>query len=245
MSVLYELARYLHLLAGVAALILFWVPALTRKGGPVHRRAGRYYVWAMSVVVATALPLSVVYLFRGDWEVGVFLAYLAVITFSALWSGRRVLNYKASAESFRTPFHAAVGVLNAVTALAVLTIAWTLAPAGFPRILFTAFSVIGFLAAFDTLKFFRHTPTDRRWWWYEHLGGMIGSGIAAHTAFGAFGMRRLFPEWQLGAWGLVPWIAPSIIGTIAIVWLTRHYRRKFAPPAPQPAPDAIVRRASL
>jgi hypothetical protein len=37
----------------------------------------------------------------------------------------------------------------------------------------------------------------------------------------------LFPEWQLGSLGLIPWVAPSLIGTIAIVWLTRHYRRKF------------------
>ena len=75
--------------------------------------------------------------------------------------------------------------------------------------LFTLFPIVGFAAAWSTWQFFRHPPADRRWWWYEHFGGMIASGIAAHTAFGAFGIRRLFPELQLGPWGLMPWIAPS------------------------------------
>ena len=56
---------------------------------------------------------------------------------------------------------------------------------------------------------------------------MIGSGIAAHTAFGAFGLRRLFPELETSSWAFIPWIAPSVVGTIAIVWLTRHYRQAF------------------
>jgi hypothetical protein len=224
---LYDLLRIVHLAAGALALVLFWVPALARKGGPLHRRAGRIYTWAMSVVVVTAVPLAMVFLLSDEWVVGVFLAYLGVITFSALWSGRQVLNVKSDAASFRTPVHAAVGVLNVLAAVTVLILAWMAAPAGFIRILFTAFSVLGFAAGWGTLQFFRHPPADRQWWWYEHLGGMIGSGIAAHTAFGAFGVRRLFPELQLGPWGLVPWLAPSLIGTVAIVLCTRYYRRRF------------------
>lgn len=233
---LYDVVRVTHLLAGIAALGLFWVPAFTRKGGPVHRRSGRIYLWAMGVVVATAVPLSLVFILRGDWVIGTFLGYLAVITFSALWGGRQAINHKADAAMFRTPGHAALGVANAVAAIAILMLAWTAAPAGFVRILFTLFSIIGFSAAWETLQFFRRPPADRRWWWYQHFGGMIGSGIAAHTAFGVFGVRRLFPELQFGVWGLLPWIGPSVVGTIAIVLLTRHYRRRFATPATAPAP---------
>jgi hypothetical protein len=226
MSWTYDVLRVTHLVAGVAALALFWVPALARKGGPLHRQAGRFYVRAMAVVVATAAPLAAAFIVEGDWVVGTFLAYLAVITFSALWGGRRVLDYKADAAAFRTPFHAALGVANALAASAILVLAWVAAD-GFIRVLFTIFSIIGFTAAWETAQFFRHLPADRRWWWYQHFGGMIGSGIAAHTAFGAFGMRRLFPELQLGAWGLLPWILPSIVGMTAIVLLTRYYRRRF------------------
>jgi hypothetical protein len=227
MTFVYDAVRVLHLAAGTVALVSFWIPALTRKGGLVHRRAGRIYLWSMGVVVATALPLAAAFYVRGDWVLGTFLGYLGIITFTALWSGRRVLDFKPDARAFRTPVHAAIGVANAVTALVVLALAWTAAPPGFARTLLTIFPLIGISAAWDTWKFFRNPPVDRRWWYYEHFGGMIGSGIAAHTAFGAFGMRQIFPELHLGPWGLLPWIAPSVIGTLAIVLLTRHYRRKF------------------
>jgi hypothetical protein len=242
MAMIYETLRLLHFGAGAVALVLFWVPALTRKGGRLHRRAGRVYLWAMGTVVATAVPLSAAFLWRGDWFAGTFLGYLGVITFTALWSGRQVLNHKADAAAFRTPFHAAVGVMNALTAVAVLTLAWTVAPPGFARTLFTIFPTIGLAAAWSTWQFFRHPPEDRRWWWYEHFGGMIGSGIAAHTAFGAFGMRRLFPEWQLGPWGLIPWLAPAVVGTIAVAMLNRHYRRKFSSPAGRPSEGRALAR---
>lgn len=235
-SWLYDATRTIHLVAGVLALALFWVPALTRKGGPVHRRAGRAYVWAMGLVVATAIPLAVAFFVNGNWMLATFLAQLAVITFTALWAGRRVLAIKHDPALFRTRFHVGVAILNLVSAVAVLIVAWTVAPPGFFRVLFTVFGVIGLSAVWDTYRFFRQLPTDRRWWWYEHMGGMIGTGIAAHTAFGAIGVQRLFPELALGPWGLIPWVGPSILGTVALVLLTRHYRKKFqAPPLGDPA----------
>ena len=44
MELIRALLLPLHLAAGFAALGLFWIPALTRKGSPTHRAAGRWYV---------------------------------------------------------------------------------------------------------------------------------------------------------------------------------------------------------
>lgn len=228
-ALLYDTLRWTHLLAGGASLILFWVPALTRKGGRTHRAAGRWYVRGMATVILTALPLSALSFIEGEWVTGLFLAYLAIITSSSLWYGRAVLEVKQDSTKLRTRAHAALGISNLVAAITILVLAWTVTEPGFGRTLFTLFSLLGFSTAWDTRKFFLNPPVERQWWRYEHMNGMIGTGIAAHTAFGAFGMRRLIPELSLGALGLIPWLAPTIIGVISIQLLTRRYRREFAP----------------
>lgn len=223
MTTLYELTRWSHILAGLAALLLFWVPALTRKGGRVHRRAGALYVWAMGIVVLSAVPLSARFLWQGKWLAGVFLAYLAVITFTALWSGRTVLWHKHSPDRFYGPVVKALGVLNLVSALAVLVVGlrtqvW----------LFVFFAPIGLIAAADAWQKTRAPVTDPHYWWYEHIGGMIGTGIAAHVAFLNFGARWLIPGYSLDGWlGMLAWLVPVVAGVVAAEWTTRHYRRRF------------------
>lgn len=221
---LYEAFRHTHAWVGIAALMLFWVPALTRKGGTVHRLAGRYYVYFMLVVTATGLALSVRFLLGGQMVAGVFLGYLGVITFTAVWTGWRVLSAKRSAAAYITPAYRVLAVLNLVAGAAVLVLGlveqvW----------LFVVFSPIGLLAGFSMLRFMRSPPGDRWYWLYEHFGGMIGSGIAAHVAFLAFGSRQLFPDWPLDGLGMLPWITPVVVGIIATAWLNRHYRRKPNP----------------
>lgn len=221
---LYEAFRQTHAWVGIAALMLFWVPALTRKGGTVHRLAGRFYVYFMLVVTATGLALSVRFLFGGQIVAGVFLGYLGVITFTALWTGWRVLSAKRSAAAYITPAYRVLAGLNLVAGAAVLVLGlvqqvW----------LFVVFSPIGLVAGISMSRFMRSPPDDRWYWLYEHFGGMIGSGIAAHVAFLAFGSRQLFPDWPLDGLGMLPWVMPVVVGVIATIWLNRHYRRKPNP----------------
>jgi len=223
-----EVLRSVHMVGGIGALLLFWIPALSTKGGALHRRAGRAYLWAMWSVVVTGIPLAAMFFIRGQWFFGAFLSYLAVITGSALWSGIEVFKHKRSAAGFRTPMHAALGWANALAALAILALGLSRPVEEGVRVLFAAFSLIGFLGAWGTWKFFRNPPTDPRYWWHFHLGSLIGTGIAAHTAFAAFGARHLFPELGLDRWGLVPWLAPTVLGLAAIAWADAHYRRRFA-----------------
>lgn len=221
---LHDLLRDSHAFIGLGALFLFWVPALTRKGGAVHRTAGKMYVYFMLVVTVTGILLSIRFLLEGRMVVGVFLGYLGVITFTALWTGWRVLSAKRSPGDYITPTYRVLAWGNLVSGLAVLVLGmveqvW----------LFVLFSPIGILAGIAAIRFMRSPPTDRWYWLYEHFGGMIGSGIAAHVAFLAFGSRQLFPDWPLNGLGMLPWIAPVVVGILATIWLNRRYRAKANP----------------
>ena len=60
------------------------------------------------------------------------------------------------------------------------------------------------------------------------MEGMVGSGIAFHTAFLVFGWQGLFGGGLIqGTWWFLPWILPAVIGISALRVWTRFYKRKF------------------
>ncbi len=61
---------------------------------------------------------------------------------------------------------------------------------------------------------------------------MIVSGIAAYTAFFAFGARNYMASLLSDDWQILPWVLPTILGVIAIrVLLPRYGGKKRVDPA--------------
>ena len=58
MRTIHDGVLWFHIACGCVGLVVFWVPALTRKGGPTHRKAGWVYVSAMLGVVVSAVVLA-------------------------------------------------------------------------------------------------------------------------------------------------------------------------------------------
>jgi hypothetical protein len=68
---------------------------------------------------------------------------------------------------------------------------------------------------------FTHPPAEKMFWWYIHLQGMIGSYIAAWTAFCLVAIGPLLH----GVWWL--WLVPIPAGLPAMLATTAYYRQKF------------------
>ena len=236
----------LHVLLGTIGLISFWLPALTRKGGKLHRKSGWFYVWAMLGVVVTAGLLSLLLLAiplvvrpasgsltpakiaRHVLQVratGVFFGYISLLTFTAGWQGLNVLRAKQGIAGMKTPFNIGLLLLNVVCGLGGIYMGWRMG-----QILFTIFGWLTFASGAVFLYRLRRNREVKMYWWMEHLSGMITTGIAAYTAFfvngGARLMDRLFA--QFPNLQLIPWIAPTILGTFCTIYLRRIYKRKFA-----------------
>ena len=73
---------------------------------------------------------------------------------------------------------------------------------------------------------------ERTWGMYAHLSGMLGSYIAAWTAFSIVTIGPLLH----GAWWI--WVVPTGIGVPAIVMTRGYYQRKFTPKPKSSAPAA-------
>ena len=74
-------------------------------------------------------------------------------------------------------------------------------------------------------KDIRKAQMNRRESIIAHFQGLIGTGIGAYTALFAFGGSRLLAELLSGQWQIIPWIAPAVIGTIAL----RQFEKRFTP----------------
>jgi uncharacterized membrane protein HdeD (DUF308 family) len=213
-----------HIAAGSIALLSMIVPLVSRKGGLTHRRAGWVFVGGMSVVSITALMLSAArFLFdpRPEAQAGaVFLFYIAILTAAGVSSGIRALRTKRRSAAYRNPWD--VGMAALLTVAGVLVAAYGL----FERVpLFVILAVLGIVSGAGQLRYWLRPPTSPMHWWYEHMSGMLGSCIAAVTAFAVTNAGRL----HLPNRSLIVWVGPGIVGGIgATVW-RRYYVRKFAP----------------
>lgn len=221
----YTLTVMVHLVTGILALLAFWLPALTRKGSRVHRSAGKVFMLLMLAVIVTGVPLAARQLWLGHWVGGTFLAYLAIIVSTSVASAWYALKLKREPARYYGRVYRAGAWLNIGSGATVLGIGLF---NGVPLLMF--FSFVGVFGGIDMLKRLRPAQREPNWWLLEHIGGVIGAGIAAHIAFGVFGLRRIWPAYSsLDSWiGMLAWLLPLAIGIPAAIWLTRKYRLQRA-----------------
>ena len=208
-----------HVAAGTAAFALAPLALITAKGGKAHRRWGKIYFWAMAFVTVTALVMAL-------YRPVLFLALVAVFSFYTAFVGYRVLGQKAAYKGERVvrplDWFAAGTTFVASAALAGLGFLKPEAVQnlGIPSIVF---GCVGMWIAGSTAWRFTHRPKEKMFWWYAHLAGMLGSYIAAWTAFSVTTIGPLLH----GAWWL--WVLPTAVGVPAILLTQAYYRRKFTP----------------
>lgn len=237
-----DLNRWIHILFGFVGLAAFWFPVFARKGGPLHRKAGQVFRWCAIVVLAAA-GFSVVGNFaaaalagvsfseqREGWAFLIFLGYLALVTGVMLSHGMAVLKHKRDLTAMNTPYRR----FSAWAAIAssVFIVGWALAWRPDNMILLLALSPLGIGNGLDVLRVINGQRVEPGLWKIEHLGAMLGCGIAFHTAFAVFGMNHFLPFRLDGIWQVIPWVLPAAIGIPASrIWARRERERFAAQPA--------------
>jgi len=214
----YKFTVFLHLALGLAALISYWVAALARKGSRPHKLAGKVYVLVMIGVLAPALPLSLRIFSEKSAAFGAFLLYLLLITATALWQGWFATRHKRDFPSYAGRAYRALAWLNVAAGLAVLALGIVeLQP------VFLGFSAVGLFGGSGMLRLARRGPTHPRWWLQEHLGAMLGCGVATHIAFLLLGLPKLLPGLAGPGLQTFGWLAPLGVSLLARAWLGRKY----------------------
>jgi len=251
LSTVHEGLRLLHIGAGFLGLATFWIPAIAKKGSMLHMRCGSLFVLCSYIVGVSAfvsgvwgvadpvgflrvqgVPDAAAVRNAGNVRFLFFiLTYLSTAILSGVQMGVRVLRTKNHPEKLDAPRLRYVIHLGGLTALllAVFGVAKTLtAVFGSRYVICIVLGLLGVVDWRENLNFLRNPRPSPRAWWYKHMECMLGCGIGFHTAFLVFGLSRLMPSAALpGAWALLPWILPTLIGIPVMQKWIRYYKRKF------------------
>ena len=199
-----------HITAGASSFLLAPVALATAKGGKQHKRWGMVYLWSMGVVAATALPMAL-------YRPVLFLALVAIFSFYLAFAGFRVTRLKELARGGNAEpvdWIAAVVCFAASACLAGFGAFHQVWVQGM-GIVAIVFGFIGMQAAAAEMWKFVRKPKEKMFWWYTHLGNMMGSYIAAWTAFSVTTLSNIFHHA-----GMILWLWPTIVGVPAIAVTT-------------------------
>jgi hypothetical protein len=199
---------WVHIAAGAVALLAGVGAMGTEKGGRRHRQAGKAFVAAMGVVVATTVLL----LAFDPTSFRVFLALVAVFSGYLAFSGYRVLSRKRPADEPTTVDWVAAGsVVLACLALGGWGLARLLDGTTFGLVL-VVFGGIGLAFGGMDVRTFRAGGDGE--WIVTHLQRMLAAFIATVTAVSAV---------NFGSLGVVAWLAPTVVISPLIAYWSNEY----------------------
>jgi len=219
-NVLAKVFLTIHITAGFCALTTFWIPIFTRKGGFNHRKIGVWYVNCMWVVVVSAILLSLKNLIIGEYIGAIFLGFLALITAKPLWKGVAILDNKKEMSSNANQLDLVLNMAIILGGIGLLATGYYIKEHSMSIVLII-FGILGLTSISDLINQLRKQKLK---WMKEHIAAMCTSGIAAHTAFLVFGANSLIQNLFSNSLVWIPWVLPSVIGTIGINWAVRKYQ---------------------
>lgn len=208
-----------HVMAGVISLVTGPMAMTTQKGGKLHRQSGKVYFYAMTYVFITAVVLSSIKFIP-------FLFMISFLSYFGCFSGVRILKLKKLHKDQKPKaYDWFAGVFTILAGLSFGAYGTYLLISGQSDILgwlSIFFGVFTINAGVSGIKLFSSKPTYSFYWYLYHIEGMMGSYIAAATAFAVtMGRMTEFNHWIL-------WAGPAIIGAPLISFWKRIYKRKFA-----------------
>lgn len=199
METLTTIFLVLHASAGAGALTTGTAIAFVKKGDRRHRLLGQWFVRFMVTVGGTAFFLSTVRPSPFLFVIGVYSIYVSLM-------GR-------TAFGERRAWHTIAPWILGVTSLALVV--WSIAQETSMMILGLVFG-LGFVGqAVSDIINLRTAGNSRRVKLIRHISWMGGALISTWTAF-------LVVNIQV-SWQIVLWIAPGVLGGLAISRAIRRY----------------------
>ena len=204
---------YLHILAGFISLAIAYVLLFIKKGNKRHKKLGMIYVYGMTTIFVTAIPLSLL------GEFNSFLFVIAIFSFYLAFSGYRQGRDRNGA---REQIDKVLGVF--ITATSILFYSMAVSLYLIEDSMWITSVVFGSIALGMGINDFRRMKIDERPDFYDrtnlHLNLMLAGTIATTTAF-IVTLNPFSIDW-------LNWVAQTIVGTPIIIYFSRRELAKKA-----------------
>jgi hypothetical protein len=197
-----------HVATGTLGLLLGAIALLSKKGGKIHTKSGKWFLYLLTMVCLTGI-------------IGIFVfernSFLIVITLLSAYqgfSGYRVLKTKSN-DFHLIDFGAAI-----LTVLSCIYFLYYFQSIGMIWSPIIIYSTVGWLSAmilYDLLRYFIPKEKYGNIWLKEHIVKMIGAFSALLSAFAG----TVFEEYQPHSQYL-----PSVLGNILIIYFLIVFSKK-------------------
>ncbi len=212
---------YVHILVGSIALISGAVSILSKKGMPLHRKAGSIYFWAMTLVFITGIIVA-------GFRFNRFLFLIAFLSYYSVFAGVRFLKLKGLHKNQKPKWYDwAAGIINGVANIIFIGIGMYYLLRGNSNLpgalLSIGFGIGGFMISYTNLKPLVVRPSKAYHWYLAHIGNMMGGYIATFTAF----LSTMVTRFEL----MNPFLAfalPSLIGIPLLLFWTNRIEKKYS-----------------
>jgi uncharacterized membrane protein HdeD (DUF308 family) len=213
MQQLHTLNIFTHVVVGTLGLLLGMLALWFQNNARQHRRFGRYFLYALTVVVATAF-IGILF-FRSN----PFLLILTLLGGYVGYSGYRAVRLR---ERKTSRLDVSISVLVFLAGGLYLRLIQPGESNWSPAVVYSTLSALVVVAGYDLIKHFWLHKRLRTWWLYEHIYKMLSAYSAILSAFSG----TVFPQYK-------PYsqILPSALCVSAIVyfiWTRIQSRRPVA-----------------
>lgn len=205
---LFKILLAVHIMAGSISLLLGGYVLSMKKGTARHKKTGKLYFISMLSASIVALPMSYLH-------TNYFLFLISIFTLYMLLTGVRYLGKKSLAD---------VRPIDWIFSSIIAVFGLLFASFGIFNIIkgnsfgsvFIVFGCIGLLFFYQDIINFRGKSGIKNFFLTTHLQRMIGSYVAATTAFLVVN-NKVLPA-------VVAWLLPTIIIVPLIIKWTRKYK---------------------
>ncbi len=203
---------YLHAFLGGIGLLTGVGSMLFKKGGALHKRSGKLFSLSMVGSSVIALFIAVI-----PGHKNLFLFLIGLFTIYLVLAGNRSLTFKPRLKKKANSIDLIISVGMLLFSVLMLGLGgYSLVNGASGGILYLVFGGLGVFLTIRDFLFHKNFKASKNDWLLVHITRMIAALIASITAFVVAG---------LGMGNLISWIAPSVIGTVYIVFWRRKMKK--------------------